>query len=70
MEKPAGQEPKLSPEQERTNRHAHGEARLTKLKEEKQKALKIDDEQERLLKVNAIDDEIQREMIEWSKTLP
>ena len=70
VEKPSGQEPKLSPEQERTNRHAQSEARLTKLKEEKQKALKIDDEQERLLKVNAIDDEIQREMVEWSKTLP
>ncbi len=71
VEKPAGQEPpKLSPEQERTNRHTQSEARLSKLKEEKQKALKIDDEQERLLKVNAIDDEIQREMVEWSKTLP
>jgi hypothetical protein len=70
VEKPAGQEQKLSPEQERTNRHMQSEARLTKLKEEKQRALKIDDEQERLLKVNAIDDEIQREMVEWSKTLP
>ena len=63
-------EPKLSPEQERANRHTQSEGRLNKLKKEKQKALKIEDEQERLLKVNAIDDEIQREMVEWSKTLP
>jgi hypothetical protein len=60
---------RLSPEQERTKRHAQSESRLNKLKEEKQKAIKIDDEQERILKVNAIDDEIQREMVEWSKTL-
>lgn len=63
-------EAKLSPEEERAKRHAASEARLSKLKQEKQKALAVQEEQERVLKVNAIDDEIQREMVEWSKTLP
>jgi hypothetical protein len=63
-------EPKLSPEEEKAKRHAASEARLSKLKQEKQKALTVQEEQERVLKVNAIDDEIQREMVEWSKTLP
>ncbi len=70
VERPADAQPKLSPEQERANRHAASEARLVNLKEEKQKALKLDDEQERVLKVNALDDEIQKEMATWSKTLP
>ncbi len=69
VEKPSSSERRLSPEQERENRHAQSDARMAKLREEKQRALKIDDEQERMLKVNAIDDEIQREMVEWSKTL-
>jgi hypothetical protein len=70
LKNPPKAAPKLSPGKERAKRHAASEARLTKLKEKKQRALKIEDESERFLKVNAIDDEIQREMVEWSKTLP
>ena len=70
IKSPPKPEPKLSPMEERAKRHAESEARLDKLKEAKRTALKIEDEHERIVKVNAIDDEIQREMIEWSKTLP
>jgi hypothetical protein len=58
-----------SPEQQRQKRHADSEARIQKLKALKQEALKLDDADERLQKVNAIDDEIQAEMDEWRKTL-
>jgi hypothetical protein len=70
IKKPPKVEPRRSPEQERAKRHAESDRRLGKLKEEKQKAALIEDEHERNLKVHAIDDEIEREMIEWSKTLP
>lgn len=59
----------VSPEQQRSQRHAASEGRIQKLKALKQDVLKLDDEDERIQKVNAIDDEIQREMEEWRKTL-
>lgn len=62
--------PKMSPAEERAQRHAESEVRLESLKKEKQRVLKIEDEDERIRKANAIDDEIQKEMIEWSRTLP
>jgi hypothetical protein len=63
-------EPQLTPEQQRAKRHAASEARLESLKAQKQEALKIQDPDERVQKVNAIDDEIQRELQgEWRSSL-
>ena len=64
---PAKAEPKLSPEQQRANDKTACEARIQALKEEKQKALKIEDAAERVMRVNALDDAIQREYERWSK---
>ncbi len=66
---PMPTEVKLTPEQQRANDKAACEARIQSLKAEKQNALKLDDEQERILKVNAIDDALQREMERWAKLL-
>jgi hypothetical protein len=64
---PAKAEPKLSPEQQRANDKAACEGRIIALKEEKQKALNIDEAAERVMRVNALDDAIQREYERWSK---
>jgi hypothetical protein len=66
---PMPTEVKLTPEQQRSNDKVACEARIQSLKAEKQNALKLDDEQERILKVNAIDDALQREMERWAKLL-
>jgi hypothetical protein len=62
-------EPKLSAEERRDKEKEACEARIQSLKQEKQKALKIEDEAERVQRVNAIDDAIQREMERWAKLL-
>ena len=66
---PAKSEPKLSPEEQRAKDKAACEAKMASLKQEKQNALKLTDEAERVLRVNAIDDAIQREMERWAKLL-
>lgn len=66
---PAKPEPQLTPEQQKAQRHAASEARLQHLKRLKQEALKIEDPDERVQKVNAIQNEIEHEREEWSKTL-
>jgi hypothetical protein len=67
--RPPQRQAQLTPEQQRQKRHATSEDRIQKLKGLKQEALKLDDPDERLQKVNAIDDEIQAEMDEWRKSL-
>src|SRR5262249_16659559 len=62
-------EPNTSPAEERGRRHTESEARLENLKAELQRAMHLSDEDERMRKCNAINDAIQRETIEWSKTL-
>jgi hypothetical protein len=62
-------ERRLTPEQQRANDKAACEARIQALKEEKQKALQIEDAAERVMRVNALDDAIQREYERWSKLL-
>lgn len=70
IDRPVRQEPQLTAEQQRAKRHAASEARLDNLKQQKQEALKIADPDERVQKVNAIDDEIQRELQgEWRNSL-
>ena len=59
----------VSPEQQKYQRHTASEARLQKLKSLKQDALKLDDPEERMHKVNAIDDEILKEMEVWRTSL-
>lgn len=66
---PAKSEPKLSPEEQRASDKAACEAKIASLKQEKQNSLKITDEGERVLRVNAIDDAIQREMERWARLL-
>jgi hypothetical protein len=60
---------KLSPDDEKARRHAASEARLARLNQELQKASAVHNESERKRKEHAIQDEIDREMTEWSKTL-
>jgi hypothetical protein len=62
-------ESKPSPEQQRAKDKAACEARIQTLKQEKQNALKLEDADERVQKVNAIDDALQREMERWAKLL-
>jgi hypothetical protein len=62
-------EPELSGEEKRAKERQACEQRLANYKAEKQKALQIDDADERVLRVNAIDDAIQREMERWAKLL-
>ena len=69
LKNPPLQEAKPNPEQQRANERAACEARIQNLKAEKQKALKLEDETERILKSNAIDDALQREMERWAKLL-
>jgi hypothetical protein len=67
IKSPAGTKPQLTPEQQRANDKAACEGRIQALKEEKQKALNIDEAAERVMRVNALDDAIQREYERWSK---
>ncbi len=70
VERPSRSEQPASPEQQRAKRHAASEARLDSLKARKLHALKIEDPDERAQKVNAIDDEIQKELQgEWRNSL-
>ena len=69
LKNPPLAEAKPTPEQQRANDRVACETRIQNLKAEKQKALKLDDETERILKVNAIDDALQREMERWAKLL-
>ncbi len=61
--------PQLTPEQQRANDRAACEAKIQALKDEKQKALTLDDQAERVLRVNALDDAIAREYERWAKLL-
>lgn len=60
---------KLSPEEQKVKDRSACEAKIQSLKQEKQKALKIDDEDERVLKVNAVDAALEREYERWAKLL-
>jgi len=62
-------EQQISPEQKRAKDREACEARLADLKTQKQKALLIQDEDERLLRVNAIDAALEREYERWAKLL-
>jgi hypothetical protein len=64
---PARTSQQPSPEQQRASEKASCEARIQTLKDEKQKALKITDEAERVLKTNALDDALQREYERWAR---
>ena len=66
---PHKSEAKLSPEEQKAKDRSACEAKIQSLKQEKQKALKIDDEDERLLKVNAVDAALEREYERWAKLL-
>jgi hypothetical protein len=59
----------VAPDQKRAYDRTKCEERISYLKAEKEKAQKIPDEDERLHKVNAIDDVLQREFERWSKLL-
>jgi hypothetical protein len=67
IKSPPQSEVKLSPEQQRTKDKQACETRIAELKQAKQDALKLQDEAERILRVNALDDAIQREYERWSK---
>jgi hypothetical protein len=69
VKSPQGGKAQRSPEEQRATEKTACEARIAALKLEKQNALKIDDEAERVLRVNAIDDAIQREYERWAKLL-
>ncbi|HEY4491142.1 MAG TPA: hypothetical protein VI958_04035 [Acidobacteriota bacterium] len=69
VKSPPKAEPRLTAEEQRTKDREACEANLRKLREEKQKAIKIQDEDERVQRVNAIDDTIHRETERWSKLL-
>jgi hypothetical protein len=69
IEDSGGSEPELSAEERRTRERSDIELDLERLKGEKQKALRIEDETERILKVNAVDDAIARNMERWSRLL-
>jgi hypothetical protein len=66
---PVQPEPQPTPQQQKEQRHAASEARMQKLQSLKQDALKIENLAERMQKVNSIDDELQKEMQEWGRTL-
>lgn len=69
LKSPSKPEAQLTPEQQRAKDKAACEAKIASLKQEKQSALKISDEAERVLRVNAIDDALQREMERWARLL-
>ena len=66
---PPQPESQPSPKQQRAKEKGACEARIKTLKREKANAHEIEDEQERILRVNAIDDALQREMERWAKLL-
>jgi hypothetical protein len=55
-----------SPEQQRGRERAACEARIQSLKQEKDRAQKIQDEAERAIKSNALDDALRREYERWA----
>jgi hypothetical protein len=59
----------MTAEEQRAKDRSACEAKIQGLKQEKQKALKIDDEDERLLRVNAVDAALEREYERWAKLL-
>jgi hypothetical protein len=59
----------MTAEEQRAKDRSACEAKIQSLKQEKQKALKIDDEDERLLRVNAVDAALEREYERWAKLL-
>jgi len=59
----------LTPEEQKARDRVACEDRIRALKAEKQKALEIEDETERVLRVNALDDALQREYERWAKLL-
>jgi hypothetical protein len=61
--------PQLSPQEQRANDKKSCEAKIADLKTQKAEALKIDEEEERIRKVNAIDNALEREYERWSKLL-
>ncbi len=66
---PPKREPELTPEQKRAEEKRKCDARIAELKAQKQEALKLADEDERLMRVNAIDNALEREWERWSKLL-
>jgi len=62
-------EAKLTPEEQRAKDRQACEARMADLKAQKQGALKLQDEDERMLRVNAIDAALEREYERWAKLL-
>jgi hypothetical protein len=60
-------EPQLTAEQKRAEEKKKCENRIAELKAQKKEALRIEDEDERILKVNALDDALQREYERWTK---
>jgi hypothetical protein len=69
MKNPRKSEPELTAEQRRNQEKQNCEARMTELKAQKQVALKVDDEDERMRKVNAIDAALEHEYERWAKLL-
>jgi len=67
--KPFKSEPELTPEQRRAQEKRTCEIRLAELKAQKQEALKIADEDERLFRVNAIDAALEREYERWARLI-
>lgn len=65
--RPLPAEPQLTPEQRKAKEKKDCEDRIATLKAERQKALKLPDEHERIIRVNALDDAIQREYERWAK---
>jgi len=66
---PAKIEAELTPEQKRQKEREASEAHMADLKAQKQEALKIPDEDERRLRVNAIDAALEREYERWARLL-
>jgi hypothetical protein len=66
---PPKPEPELTAEQRRSLEKQNCEGRIAELKAQKQVALKIDDEDERMRKVNAIDSALEREYERWAKLI-
>ncbi|MDP2896368.1 MAG: hypothetical protein Q8Q12_07390 [bacterium] len=66
---PTKQEAPLTAEQRKAKEKKECEERIAALKAEKQKALKIEDEEERTRKVNALDAALELEYERWAKLL-
>ena len=69
IENPPRAEPALTSEQKRLKEKQAAEERITSLKQEKQNALQIEDPDERVRRLNAIDNAIERETERWARLL-